>query len=120
MLWLFLFSPVALLPMGMWAAGWVHRRTASVFLSSAAFTAFFSFGIAVNRIALPLPTIIMVGFELHDAWFVHRECIPTSEGCGHIPEGDTVILIPWLIQWAWWFGVFGIGRFLIRFFTKER
>lgn len=118
MLWLFLLSPFVMLNLGIWAGGAVHRRTGSVFLSSAAFTFFFGFGIVINRIGLPVPALILIGYELYDTVFVHRECVMTSEGCDYgTPEGDTVILLPWLIQWAWWFIVFGLGRFLFRFFS---
>jgi hypothetical protein len=99
MLWLLLLSPFIMLRLGIWAAGAVQRRTGSVFLSSAAFTFFFGFGIVINRIGLPVPALILIGYELYDTLFVHRECVMTSEGCDYgMPEGDTVILLPWLIQ----------------------
>lgn len=105
-----LMSVPALFIIGLLAAILVYRKTGSVLYSSTVFTLFFSFGFAVDRIAVPVPTLILTGMVAYDA--VQKTisppvCVQTSDGplCDS-NEGSAVIVFPLLVQWYFWFVVF--------------
>jgi hypothetical protein len=105
-----LMSMPALFIIGLLAAILVYRKTGSVLYSSAVFTLIFSFGFAVDRIALPVPTLILTGMVAYEA--VQKTisppvCVQTSDGpfCDG-SEGTAVIVFPLLLQWCFWFVVF--------------
>jgi len=62
-----LIATLLLLFTGVFAAWFVYRRTSSVFLNSAAFTVFFSFGFVMYRLGFPVPTLILIGMLAYEA-----------------------------------------------------
>ena len=112
-----LIATLLLLFAGIFAAWFVYRRTSSVLLSSAAFTFFFSFGFVMYRLGFPVPTLILIGMLAYEAMQPPEPCVPTGDGCFNgNDEATAIILVPALVQWGFWFLVFGLGRFL--FFPK--
>jgi hypothetical protein len=113
MVWLVLLSPFVLLAVGIPAAKLAYRRTGSVLLSSAVFTLLFSFGLGIYRIALPMPTLVLLGMAAYAAMAPKAPCVPTPEGCySEADEASIIIVLPFLVQWAFWFLVFGLGRYV--------
>jgi hypothetical protein len=105
--------------LGAYTTRLVYMRTGSsvlkVLLASLVCSFFFSIGIASgDRLALPVPTPILIFVLLHD--IVTREaCISTSDGlyCPH--DGESWVLIPFAIQWAVWLLVFTVAYRVRRF-----
>jgi hypothetical protein len=69
---------------------------------------FFSLSFAVGRIAVPVPTLFLVGWWATD--IVQRAvnspaCQPSSEGCVPPDEGGALILVPFLIQWLLFYAI---------------
>ncbi len=85
--------------------GKLQTEASKLVISSFIFTIFFSFSIAFGRMPLPLPTPIVLA-----AWILDIRnplpCIPTSEGCAPANEGGAFILLPFIVQWIFWCGVF--------------
>lgn len=107
---LLIVSALVLLLVAIFSAWIAYRRTASVALSSMLFTVFFSFGIAIDRIAIPLPALIFLPLAVHDVLDA-PPCVPTSEGC--YSETDPVgnlrgFFVLFSIQWAFWAVVFSL------------
>lgn len=114
---LLLLSPAVLLGAGVWAAIVVHRRTQSILLSSTAFTLFFSFGLAIDRGAVPVPTLLLAALMIYDVIFTPNDCIQTvSDGCYY--ERDMVntfflFQVCLWVQWAFWAAVLSAGHWLL-------
>jgi hypothetical protein len=111
---LILLSPILSLLLAICFARLVYRRSGSVVLSSTVFTLFFSFGISINRIATPVPTLVFIPMAFYDL-INAPTCMPTSEGC--YPDAEpgtalTLFLFLFLIQWAFWTSLFGLFQFL--------
>jgi len=96
---------------GAGSARHAYRRTGSLLLSSAIFTFFFSFGFVVYRLALPIPTWLMIVVLLQEASKPKRPLVCDSDGC-YDPTDDAqvIILLPWLAQWAFWCLAFLLWR----------
>lgn len=93
-------------------SGWIaYSRSGSVWLSSAIFTFFFSFGLVVYRLAFPMPTLMMIVAMLEDAAKPEPALVCDSDGC-YDPTDDAqgYILLPWLVQWVFWAMVFYLLR----------
>ena len=89
-----------------------------IFLASMVCSLFFSVGLAIGRLPVPVPTPILFCLWIYD--LANREaCIPTSEGCVPTGEGDAWILIPFLAQWAVWLLIF-IAIHRARNFAKSK
>jgi hypothetical protein len=119
---LILFSPLVFLVLAIALSRLAYCRTNSIFFSSTVFTLFFSFGFAVGRTAVPLPTIILLPIAIHG--LMNRPpCIQDSDGCyyEYDPEAGLIygLIIPLMVQWAFWTTMFATFQFL--FFTdRER
>ena len=115
-----LVSIVLFLVLAIFFAKLAYRRTDSIVLRSAAFTLFCSFGLAVDRIAVPVPTLIFLPMLLYDL-INAPPCVPTSEGCySETDPGADLLLFffLFLIQWAFWALIF--VTFRKAFFPKRR
>lgn len=116
---LLLLSPAILLLAGVCAAFIVYRRTNSILMSSTAFTVLFSFGFAVGRIAVPVPTLLLFGLFIYDVIFRKNECVPTSEGCYDGTDPGTtasmflLTCILLFVQWSFWALIFTAGRWTL-------
>lgn len=113
---LILLSPLVLLFWAIFFAWLVYRRTGSLVSSSTVFTLFFSFGIAVGRLPIPLPTMLFLPIALYD--LVNAPpCVPTSDGCySEVDPVGTLTFFFFLLalQWAFWTGMFFLVRWAFR------
>jgi len=117
---LIFFSPFLLLLLAIVFARVTYCRTSSIVWSSTVFTLFFSFGLAVDRIAIPLPTLILLPIALHQL-INTPPCVQDSDGCySEVDPGSELmyfLVFPVFIQWAFWTSIFVFAQ--NAFFTKH-
>ena len=117
---LILLSPVVLLLLAVLFARLAYLRTNSIISSSTVFTLLFSFGLAIDRTAIPLPTLMFLPIALYDL-INAPPCVQTSEGwyAEVDPAGNLMFFLLFLIlQWAFWTLIFVLFRFAL--FEKKR
>lgn len=64
---------------------------------------FFSLSLAIDRIAVPLPTLFAGGLwaaDIAQRAIDPPACLPSTEGCVPPDEDGLWILVPLLVQWA--------------------
>lgn len=109
---LVLLSIVLLFISAIFLAIFVYRRSDSIVLHSAVFTLFVSFGIAVDRTAIPVPTLVFLPILLYDL-INAPPCVQSSEGCyAEVDPGSNLMLFLFLflLQWAFWTLIFVLFR----------
>lgn len=116
---LILLFTVLLFILAIFLARFAMRRTDSILLRSGVFTLFVSVGLAVDRTAIPVPTLIFLPILLSDL-INAPPCVQTSEGCySEVDPGANLVLFLYLfgIQWAFWTLMFVLFRYA--FFRKR-
>ena len=88
---------------------------------------FFSLSLAIGRIAVPLPTLFAVGLwaaDIAQRAMDPPACQPSSEGCVPPDESGLWIIVPLLIQWAFFYVILAAvslsWRAIERMALKER
>jgi hypothetical protein len=84
---------------------------------------FFSLSLVVDRMAVPVPTLFAAGL-----WAVETPtfalnppaCRPSSEGCIPPDQGDVLLVVPFLVQWALLYVLLIAVSFTWRAFTARR